>query len=329
MRRVILLALALAAPAAAGDVLLVHLPSAPVEAAAHLAEAMTDLAAYLSEKVPGGELEVRLFRRWSDADRFLEDSGASVVLQLTDASFLIDQGPGSGLVPTHRLRRAGRGTFRRLVVVRADSGEPRRLVDLKGKTLVVVDTAGPRGPSFLERAVFEGEVDPLAWFGELESEVDDFSAANKVLFGQADSALISADNPLVESHLGGDLRAVYTSPPLSLPVLAVRDSAFDAARRAALDRALAELGRDPRGRRVLERLKLDGFEPLDEAAARAVAELPRSPRKELEVALPGPVELGLELDPPPPAGELPFTIAVEIPDVPLPRAGERGDGADG
>lgn len=318
--------LLLAAPGAAQDQLLVHLPSAPVEAASNLAEAMTDLAGYLSEKVPGTELEVRLFRRWSDANAFFADNGESVALLLTDASFLLDR-PGSGFAPTHRLIRSGRGTYRRLVVVRADEPDLRRLVDLRGRSLVVVETAGASEPSFLERAVFEGEVAPLAWFGKLEQEVDDFSAANKVLYGQTDAALISEQNPLVAAQLGRDLRAVYTSPPLSLPVLSVRESAFDAGRRAALDRALAALGGDPRGRRVLDGLKFDGFEPLGAAEARAVAELPRAEKKDLEVALPGAVDLGLGLAPLPAAGELPFPIAVELPDVPLPRA-ENGHGGD-
>ena len=228
MKGVLCAALVLAAPAAAQDTFVVHLPSAPVEAAAHLAEAMTDLAAYLSEKVPGSTLEVRLFRRWSDADSYLEGHASSVALLLTEASFLLDRGAGSGFAPTHRLKREGRDTYRRLVVVRADAEDLGSLADLKGRSLTVVETAGASGPSFLERAVFEGVVAPLEWFGKLESEVDDFSAANKVLYGQTDSALISEHNPLVAGHLGRDLRAVYTSPPLSLPVLAVREGAFDA-----------------------------------------------------------------------------------------------------
>jgi ABC-type phosphate/phosphonate transport system substrate-binding protein len=332
MRTALLAAWCLAsgAPASAQDVLLVHLPSAPIEAAAHLAEAMAELAGYLSKEVPDADFEVRLFRRWNDADGFLTASGAGVALVLAEASFLLDRGPGSGLLPTHRLTRSGRGTYRRLVVVRAGAEDVRSLVDLQGRTLSIVETAGRSGPSFLERAVFEGEVAPLAWFGELRAEPDDFEAANKVLYGQSDAALLSEHNPLAAAHLGKDLRAVYTSPPLSLPVLAVRESAFGAGRRAALDRALAALAGDSRGRRVLEELKSDGFEPLRPAEARAVVELPRAPRKELEIALPAAVDLGLELPRPPPAGELPFTIVVEIPDVPLPRAdaGRAEDGRD-
>ena len=331
MSRVVLLAglvlhaTLFAGAATAQETLLVHLPSAPVESAGDLAGAVSALAGLLSDKVPGSDIQAQLFRRWSDANDFLEANGDHVALLLTEASFLLDRGSGSGLVPTHRLVRSGRGTYRRHLVVRSDADALRSLVDLQGRTLAIIETAGSSGLSFLERAVFEGEVSPLEWFGKLESEVDDFSATNNVLYGQAEAALIAEHNPLLAQHLGGDLRAVYTSPPLSLPVLAIREPSFDTQRRAALEAVLATLGEDARGRQVLEGLKLEGFEPVRGAQARAIVELPRPGGKKLEIALPGTTDLGLEIAPAPPAGELSFTLAVELPDIPLPRSEEEGN----
>lgn len=307
-------------PAAAQSTLLVHLPGAPVETSSHLAEAVAGFAAYLSERLPGHTFEPRLFRRWSDAHGALTSGGERVALTLTEAGFLVALEPAAGLEPTHRLVRAGSGTYRRVLVARADRADLAKLADLRGRSLGVVETAGPAEAVFLERAVFEDEVEPASWFGRLELAADDFTATSAVLYGQADAALVSEHNPLLREHLGKDLKALYTSPPLSLPVLAVRAAAFDPARRRALATAVDELGDDPRGRKLIEVLGLDGFESVPAAAARVLAELPSSGGKEMEIALPGGGAFGIEIAPPP-AGLLPFLLTVDLPEVPLPREG--------
>lgn len=313
----------LAAPVFAQSTLLVHLPSAPVETASRLAEAVTELAQYLSEKTPGQSFEPQLFRRWSDAHDALTSGGDRVALTLTDAAFLVALEAGSGLTPTHRLVREGRGTYRRLLVVRADQPGFVRLSDLRGRTLGVVETAGPAEAAYVERAVFEGEVDPGTWFSRLEPMADDFTATSAVLYGQTDAALVAEHNPLLRDHLGRDLKSLYTSPPLSLPVLALREGALDTGQRRAFDDAMRDLPADPRGRKLLEALRADGFASLPAAEAVRLAALPSAGGKELEIALPGAAALAVTPAPLPPATQLPFLLAVELPEIPLPREGEQ------
>ena len=97
--------------ASAQQVLLVHLPGAPVEAANRIAGAANALAAYLSQEVPDVTLDVQLFRRFADADAYLRGGdGSRVVAVVVEASFLLDAGAGGAFVPTHRLRRGGKGS---------------------------------------------------------------------------------------------------------------------------------------------------------------------------------------------------------------------------
>lgn len=318
--RMLAVLLLVTGPAAAQSTFLVHLPGAPVESASRLAEGVAALADYLSDEVPGLTLELQLFRRWSDAQDFLATRGDGVVLVLADAGFLLDPNAAAGLVATHRLRSGGAGTYRCVLVARPGAaGEVPRLVDLRGRTLAVVETAASSDAAYLRRAVFEGEVDPASWFTATKGVADDFEAVNAALYGQTDAALVAEHNPLLEEHLGEDLVAVYTSPPLSMPVLAVRESAFGADRRRALDGALRGLGGDLRGEKFLAELKLEGFESLSSREARALASLPPPAVKELEIALPAGGAPELDLPPRPAAAELSFTLAVELPDVPLPR----------
>ena len=75
------LALLLTAAAAEGQrIMLVHLPSAPVEAANRQAEAVTSLAEYLQQRLPEQKLEPKIFRRWRDAHAFLRESPEKVAL---------------------------------------------------------------------------------------------------------------------------------------------------------------------------------------------------------------------------------------------------------
>lgn len=304
-------------PADAQSSFVVHLPSAPVEAAGRLAEAATALNDYLTARVPGLQLELHLFRRWSDANDYLEAQGDHVAMVLTEASFLLDH--SSRLVATHRFRRLGQTTYRRVLVVRQDAEGVDKLVDLKGRSLAVVETSGSTGEVFLERVIFENEVSPRSWFSRVDSMIDDFLAVNAVLYSQADSALVAETNPLLISQLGSELRVVYTSPPLTLPVLAIREALFAEDQRRALERALSQLESDTQGRKVLAELKLDGIDALKGTVAQTAVALPAPRGKSLEVALPSGVDLALELPALPSADQLPFTVAVELPNIPLPR----------
>jgi hypothetical protein len=203
--------------------------------------------------------------------------------------------------------------------VKADAAGLQRLVDLKGRSLSVVETAGASLEMFLERAVFEGEVAPAGWFGSIERVTDDFSATAEVLYGQSDAALVGEHNPLLADHLGADLRSVYTSPPLSLPVLALRRGTLTSAAKTAWDAALEGIGGKPEGRTVLTELRFEGFEAV---AGQSVATLTASrvSAKEPEIALPAAGAFVPALPAPLDASQIPFEVEVELPEVPLPEA---------
>ncbi len=316
--RTVFMALLLVAFAttAAGETLLVHLPSAPVEAANRQAEAITTLTEYLAARFPGRDLEAKIFRRWGDAQDYLSEHSAEVTLMLTDASSTLDR--SHGLTPAYRFERAGLSTYRRLLVVRTDRPELEKMVDLKGKTLALVETAGAADLAFLKNDVFEDGLDPAEWFS-IVPEADDFTATASVLYAQTDAALVAEYNPLLASHLGQDLRTVFESPALSLPVLSVREPAFEPADRETLDRALEGLADDTLGRRVLADLGIQGLRPV---AGDALAQESVRRAKTLTIASAAGVTVPLDAPTLPAPELLSFAVAVELPEIPL----ELGEG---
>ncbi len=320
----LLLVSLMASSIVAQDTLLVHLPSAPAEAANRQAEAVNALAEVLSARLPDRTIEAKIYRRWRDASQVLSGNPENVNLLLTDASFVVDASTGHR--PAYRFVHAGSGTYRRLLVVRSDRGELNRLVDLRDKSLAVVEAAGfgdgAGDAGFLRDQVFEDELDPLTWFATLKPSSDDFSATASVLYGQSDAALVAEYNPLLASHLGKDLRTVFESPELSLPVLWIRESAFTPEARQLLAETLRTLGDDPTGRTLLADLGIDGFAPVDGGYPLATATA--RPSKTLAIAVPAGDELDLVMPSLPAASELTFAVAVELPEIPLPVDGQGG-----
>ena len=290
--------------------LLVHLPSAPVTAAGDQAAAIEAFVEYLSARLPGPALEPKIFRRWRDARDHLDAHAEEVALLLADASFTA--GGASGVTPTFRFQRGGKATYRRLLVVRGDRPELEKLVDLQGKTLAVVEASGA-DVEFVRNQVFDDVLDPANWFA-VELESDDFTATASVLYGKTDAALVADFNPLLEENLDRELRAVYESPELSLPLLSVREDAFSAADRVTLGRALEGLPEDPVGRRVLARL---GIEGLDRVSAAALAGELGRPAKALVIASPGATRVPLAAPGLPAPEQVAFAVAVELPEIPL------------
>ncbi len=115
-------------------------------------------------------------------------------------------------------------------------------------------------------------------------ESDDLSATASVLFDRADAALVSEGNPLVASHLGKDLHQVFTSAPISLPLIAIREGALNEVQQSAVRRALADMSGNAEGQRILASLGLDGLRTISEADRLAVLRLPSPPERALEIA---------------------------------------------
>jgi ABC-type phosphate/phosphonate transport system substrate-binding protein len=297
--------------------MVVHLPDAPIESMSRLAEGVTALAEYLQASVEDLTLEVKAFRKSDDAREFLASSGDSTAIVVCDAPFLLEL--PDGYEAAQRFVRRGREAGRKMVVVKKESGLD-SLASLKGATLIT--TIGTSEPllRFLAESVFRSEIDPDRWFGSIVQETDDFTAIAAVLYGRASAALVSEDNPLLSTHLDKELAAIYTSPPLSLPVVAVRPAALSTGQLSALDAALDALASRPETEPIRAVLAIDGFRGID-GISRRTADLLSGPsaRRELEIAVPaGPLPpLPVELPPLPP-GSVPFSVGVELPEVAIP-----------
>jgi ABC-type phosphate/phosphonate transport system substrate-binding protein len=322
VRRVlaVLLATALGTASAAAGTMVVYLPSAPVESASRLGEAMGDLGDYLTRRVPGLSVTVRPFKRGEDATAYLQSSGADVSLVLCDSSFLLELPSGFAVVPSYRVVRGGKEVQRKLVVVAAAS-DAQSLADLKGKSLSLAGMA--LDSRYLGRVVFDGEMAPSTWFGSFVAEPDELASAADVAFGRADAALVSEDNPLVVSRLSAkQLRVVYTSPAVSLPVLAVRPGALPPGQMAALESALDALGRAPGEKKILDGLRMDGFARVKEGAGRydraGLLSLPGDERRQPEVVTANARDLGLAPLPGPQGGKVPFLLGFTLPELPMP-----------
>lgn len=312
---------ALVQPAQAQQALVVHIPSSPIEGATRQAAAVTTLASLLSAEVDGLDLEPQLFRRLTDAQAFLDQSRERAVLVLSDAAWVPDLA-SQGYEPAFQLNRGGSDTYRRLLVVPANS-DAQTLADLRGKSLTVVDTT-PSSGAFLRQAVFSGELDAADWFSGVSSEVDDFAAVNSVLFGTSDATLAADYNPLLASNLDSELRAVYRSPPLPLPVMSWRvdgDGALDAATRSALERAMSGLGGSADGQALMAELGIDTFAPVGSRGERLVR-LPESADKAFEISAPAGGALRVEPPAPPSSGTLTYRLAIELPKVDLDSSGD-------
>lgn len=302
--------------------LVVCLPATTVESASRLGSAVTDLGAYLDKRVPGLELTVRPFRRAEDAMSYVQSQGRDVALLLTDPLFLLDLPADFVPVPIGRLVRGGKEAQRKIVVMAAGVAATGSLSDLKGHSLSLAVPPGEHASRFLARVIFESAIVPESWFAKLVPETDEFTATANVLFGRTDGALVSEDNPLVLSHLGKELKTVYSSPPVSLPVVSLRSGALSGIQATALEAALVSLAGAAEGKSILEGLGTSGFArvkegsgPYDRAGLLAI---PAEERRQPEVAVLAARDLALPALSAPESSQLPFLLGLTVPDLPVP-----------
>jgi hypothetical protein len=128
---------------------------------------------------------------------------------------------------------------------------------------------------------------------------------------------VSEDNPLLANHLDKELSSIYASPPVSLPVIAVRGGAFGPSQLAGLRSAVEGLESRTEGEPIRAVLAIDGFHPVDEGSRRAADLLAAAGvRRELEIAIPGAPLPALAVELPPlPAGAVPFVVGVELSEI--------------
>jgi hypothetical protein len=313
----VLATLPLAAQADPGaGVLLVYLPEGASAGPAQLAQAADQLARELAPAVPGGSLEAKIFRRHEDAEAFVREHAARIVLLLVDAPFLLATPDDFVVDPALRFVRRGREQRRYLLLVRADAPW-QNLAGLAGRTLTVVPSAGAMHREWLTRVLLPRDIDPARHFGRIDTAVDDPSALANVQFGSTDAALVADDNPQLANLVPGTLRVVHTTPAVSLPVLAVRRGALGASEREALARIARGLAQSAAGGGILSGLAIDELRPvapgerLDRATLLALGEVARP---DFEIALP---PAGSR----PAIGKAPATVALRfVIELPLPEA---------
>ncbi|MEM8931415.1 MAG: PhnD/SsuA/transferrin family substrate-binding protein [Acidobacteriota bacterium] len=300
--------------------LVVHLPSTPVENASRRAAAIERLAEVITSGVPDLQIEPEIFRRFSDAQRFVAEHD-DVAMVFSDAAWVVDLPPT--FEPSHRVVIDGSSTYRRLLVAR---GAARTLGDLRGRRMVTVAAAGPGDADFLGRRIFGDEIDPARWFAEVRFLPDDSAAVTEILYGDADAGLVADFNPLLDQHLGQDLHTVFTSEALSAPVLSIDTRQLTTAQKTAFIEVLTRIDDE---RAILDGLGIDGFAPVDPTERESLTSLPTARRKRFERVAPRPYRL--PPIPAPPIELLPLALELELPAPPsvagdLLDSGDRGAG---
>ena len=326
----LLLVVAAASATAQDRTMVVYLPSAPSESASRVAAGIAQLASHLSERT-GMRIEAKAFRRAEDAAAYLAASPNEVAIVVSEPSFLMDLPAGFDVVPSFRFVRGGRETGRKIIVVRRND-RATSLAGLRGRALATAIGSGRGASAYLARIVFGGEMDPQQWFSRIVREPDDFTAVTNVMFGRVDAALVSDDNPLVVANLGKELKEVYGSRPVSLPVVAIRSGLADT-QRSAIEQALASVPRTGDTAAILTGFAIDRFQRIGEgsgAMERAgVLRLPAGTSRALEIAMPA-VTIDVPRLAPLAPDQLPYFLGVELLDLPIPLppldTGGRGGG---
>jgi ABC-type nitrate/sulfonate/bicarbonate transport system substrate-binding protein len=289
MATAFVLATLFALPLFAQRTLVVYLPDSPAESAKKLAESVTALQQMVSAR-SGVPFELKFFRKADDCAAYLSSNRASVAVAVAPPEFLAEAAPE--LVPILRFSRDGRETYRRIVIVR--SGDPAKsLADLHGRTISTIQPA-----EGMTRSALRGE--PGLRIVEVP---DDLAAAANAMYGTTDAALVSELNPLAAAHLGKELRVLYTTAPLPLPVIAIRPGAFSGRERESVEQALLAAGS------ALSTLQISGFERFDvpKPVEEKKVEFAAVPADAIDLPAPNTARLGATA-----------LLTVEVPDVVLP-----------
>jgi ABC-type phosphate/phosphonate transport system substrate-binding protein len=307
LRRLVVLLMLVTVPAFAERTLVVYLPDAPVESSKKLAESVTDLQQMVSAK-SGVRFDLKFFRKAEDCAAYLSASAGNVAIVVAPPEFLADTAPD--LTPILQFSRDGKDSYHRIVIVKS-SDAAKSLADLRGRSVSKIQTAGARAAELESRVVLRGE----SGFRTVIAP-DDLAAAANVIYGGSDAALVSEHNPFATSHLGKDLRVIYTSPAIPLPVVAIRAQAFSDHEREMIEQAFVGAGgtlaalqvsrfeRLPGGRTLLAMI---GGETTPKPAEEKKLEIAAVPLDAIELPSPSTALL-----------TAPAIVAIDFPVIPLP-----------
>ncbi len=254
----------------------VFLPDAPVESDKRLAETVSTIISQIAAE-SGVPLQTEFFRRADDARAFVAVNGDRIGLVLSNPEFIATL--GSDLTSRFQFSREGRQTYLRVIVV-PEKSSVRALNDLRGRTVSGIDVLHDAGA------------------GTPVHVSDDLTAIANALYGKTDAAFVSEANPLLAQH-ASELRAVYSSTPLPLPVVAF--APMPEADRKALTDAIRGL---PNARSLLAPLQVDALAPIERETRRV--EIVTAPAS------------ALGLRPPDPPASVPLRVALELPRIEIP-----------
>jgi tetratricopeptide (TPR) repeat protein len=258
------------------NTVVVFLPDAPVESDQRLAETVSAIVSQIATE-SGVPLQTEFFRRADDARAFVAGNRDRIGLVLSNPEFIATL--GGELSSRFQFSREGRRTYQRVIVV-PENSSVRSLNDLRGRTVSGVDVL------------------PDAGVGTPVHVSDDLTAIANALYGQTDAAFVSEANPLLAQH-ARELRTVYSSTPLPLPVVAF--APMPEADRKALTDAIRGLSN---ARSLLAPLQMTALASIDR------------PEMKHEIAT---VQAGaLGLRPPEPPASVALRVAIELPRIEIP-----------
>ncbi|MBI2569053.1 MAG: PhnD/SsuA/transferrin family substrate-binding protein [Candidatus Schekmanbacteria bacterium] len=299
----------------------VHMPTGPFPSPQELDRAASSLAAYVAQYVPRLDLDVRVFRHWPDAAKFLQTGQPRTLLLLVDSPFVLDLPAASELTPMYRLASGDAETQRFVMVARSDNEAVTSIADLKGKNVSMVESAGSQFSSFLRQTIFAAMIDPATFFGAITATADDQAALYGVLLSRFDAALVSEENPVFGGEEKDKLKVVFATEPLSRPVIALQQGLLSEVRLVALDRALLRIDERDEGKQAMQAFAstrivrvVKGEGPMERSS---LATLPSPEKKVMEVDFGG-VSSAPDNTLDAPSQVVPILVEVPLPDLPEP-----------
>ena len=170
------------------------------------------------------------------------------------------------LTPLAKPKMAGQDSEIYRVLVK--KGTAVDLAGLKGKTLggSLLDE-----PTFLQKVVFEGKLDPKAHF-ELKPSKRALRALRKLHKGKLDAVLVNQQQFRALSGLdfAADFSAAFTSQPLPLIGLTADGKQTTAEDRKRLTEALSKMCSQTQGKETCDMFGIEAFSPADPKTYQAV-----------------------------------------------------------
>ncbi|MFC1852564.1 PhnD/SsuA/transferrin family substrate-binding protein [candidate division CSSED10-310 bacterium] len=197
--------------------------------------AMKPFTDYVGKKL-GIVIEPHYFIKQVDLERFLDTNAVS--FGIFSQVFIVENFKKRNFEPICIVINDGESFYRKVILVRKDSPHE-TLEDLKGK--ILASTAlGEDNVPFLNKVVFQGEIDVRTHFSEVKIVDSANSAIMAVLYKQAEAADTNYWNFLTLQELnprvGRELKSIYTSAQTPLPGLVVfKDRVSDELRQRTID----------------------------------------------------------------------------------------------